>query len=70
MDRVAPQHRMQEAEELAQRVEENIAIQRRMIAKVTCLTWTEDLRQVSYRGQRDDKPATQVVRPVPHPPAR
>jgi bifunctional non-homologous end joining protein LigD len=24
------------------------------------------LRQVSYQGQREDKPATQVVRLVPH----
>jgi bifunctional non-homologous end joining protein LigD len=36
------------------------------------LTWTEDnlLRQVSYQGQREDKPARQVVRSVPHPPGR
>jgi hypothetical protein len=36
------------------------------------LTWTEDnlLRQVSYQGQREDKPARQSVRPVPHPPRR
>lgn len=36
------------------------------------LTWTEDnlLRQVSYQGQREDKLARQVVRPVPHPPQR
>jgi bifunctional non-homologous end joining protein LigD len=40
-----------------------------LVVKVTYLTWTEDnlLRQVSYQGQREDKPATQVVRPVPHP---
>jgi len=25
------------------------------------------LRQVSYQGQREDKPAGQVVRLVPHP---
>ena len=32
------------------------------------VTWTEDnlLRQVSYQAQRKDKPAKQVVRPVPH----
>jgi len=35
---------------------------------VTYLTWTEDnlLRQVSYQGQREDKQAMQVVRPIPH----
>jgi len=39
------------------------------VVEVTYLTWTEDnlLRQVSYQAQREDKPATQVVRPVPHP---
>jgi hypothetical protein len=26
--------------------------------------------QVSYRGQREDKPARQVARPVPHSPRR
>ena len=43
-----------------------------MVVEVTYLTWTDDnlLRQVSYQGQREDKPATQVVRPVPHPPRR
>ena len=41
-----------------------------VVVEVTYLTWTEDnlLRQVSYQGQREDKPATQVVRPVPHSP--
>ncbi len=36
---------------------------------VTYLTWTEHnlLRQVSYQGERQDKPARQVVRAVPHP---
>jgi hypothetical protein len=36
--------------------------------EVTYLTWTEDnlLRQVSYQAQCEDKPARQVVRPVPH----
>jgi bifunctional non-homologous end joining protein LigD len=40
-----------------------------LVVEVTYLTWTEDnlLRQVSYQGQREDKPASQVVRPVPHP---
>ena len=39
---------------------------------MTYLTWTEDnlLRQVSYQGQQEDKPAKQVVRAVPHPPRR
>jgi bifunctional non-homologous end joining protein LigD len=43
-----------------------------LVVEVTYLTWTEDnlLRQVSYQGQREDKPAKQVVRPVPHPPQR
>jgi ATP-dependent DNA ligase len=41
-----------------------------VVVEVTHLTWTEDnlLRQVSYQGQREDKPARQIVRPVPHPP--
>ena len=36
---------------------------------MTYLTWTEDnlLRPISYQGQREDKAARQVVRPVPHP---
>ena len=36
-----------------------------VVVEVTYLTWTEDnlLRQVSYQGQREDKPARQVVRP-------
>lgn len=43
-----------------------------VVVEVTYLTWTEDnlLRQVSYQGQREDKPAGQVVRPIPHPPRR
>jgi ATP-dependent DNA ligase len=43
-----------------------------LVVEVTYLTWTEDnlLRQVSYQGQREDKPARQVVRPVPHPARR
>jgi DNA ligase D-like protein (predicted ligase) len=42
------------------------------VVDVTYLTWTEDnlLRQVSYQGQREDKPAKQVVRQIPHPPNR
>jgi bifunctional non-homologous end joining protein LigD len=43
-----------------------------VVIGVTYLTWTEDnlLRQVSYQAQREDKPAMQVVRAVPHPPRR
>ena len=38
-----------------------------VVVEVTYLTWTEGnlLRQVSYQGQREDKPAKQVVRSVP-----
>ena len=41
-----------------------------VVVEVTYLTWTEDnlLRQVSYLGHRRDKPAREVVRPVPHTP--
>ena len=40
-----------------------------VVVEVTYLTWTEDnlLRQVSYQGARQDKPASQVVRSPPHP---
>jgi len=43
-----------------------------VVVEVTYLTWTEDnlLRQVSYQGQREDKPAKQVVRRVPQPARR
>ncbi len=43
-----------------------------VVVEVTYLVWTEDnlLRQVSYQGQREDKPASQVVRSVPHPSRR
>jgi bifunctional non-homologous end joining protein LigD len=36
-----------------------------VVVEVTYLTWTEGglLRAVSYQGQRQDKPARQVVRP-------
>lgn len=39
-----------------------------VVVEVTYLTWTDDglLRQVSYQGQREDKPARQVVRPPPN----
>ena len=38
-----------------------------VVVEVTYLTWTEGglLRAVSYQGQREDKPARQVVRPIP-----
>jgi len=37
-----------------------------MVVEVTYLTWTEDnvLPQISYQGQREDKPASQVVRTI------
>jgi ATP-dependent DNA ligase len=43
-----------------------------LVVEVTYLSWTEDnlLRQVSYQGQREDKPARQVVRAVAHPRAK
>jgi ATP-dependent DNA ligase len=43
-----------------------------VVVEVTYLTWTEDnlLRQVSYQRQREDKPARQVVRGIPHPQRR
>lgn len=38
-----------------------------LVVDVAYLTWIEDnlLRQVSYKAQREDKPATEVVRPMP-----
>jgi bifunctional non-homologous end joining protein LigD len=40
-----------------------------LVAEVKFLTWTDDnlLRQVVYEGLREDKPANQVRREVPHP---
>jgi DNA ligase D-like protein (predicted ligase) len=40
-----------------------------LVAEVKYLTWTGDnlLRQVVYEGLREDKPASEVRRPVPHP---
>jgi ATP dependent DNA ligase C terminal region len=40
-----------------------------LLAEVKFLTWTEDnlLRQVVYQGLREDKPAAEVRRLVPHP---
>jgi ATP-dependent DNA ligase len=37
-----------------------------VVVEVTYLTWTEGglLRAVSYQGQREDKPARQVVRSI------
>ena len=39
------------------------------VAEVKYLTWTDDnlLRQVIYEGLREDKPAAEVRRAVPHP---
>jgi ATP-dependent DNA ligase len=39
-----------------------------LVAEVKYLTWTDDnlLRQVVYEGLREDKPAAEVRRPVPH----
>jgi ATP-dependent DNA ligase len=41
-----------------------------LVAEVKFLTWTDDnlLRQVAYEGVREDKPATEVRREVPHRP--
>jgi len=40
-----------------------------LVAEVKYLTWTGDnlLRQVAYEGLREDKPAAEVPRTVPHP---
>jgi bifunctional non-homologous end joining protein LigD len=40
-----------------------------LVAEVKFLTWTDDnlLRQVVYEGLREDKPAREVRREVPHP---
>src|SRR5271154_4564999 len=42
-----------------------------LVSEVKFLTWTEDnlLRQVVYEGLREDKPAAEVRREVPHPKA-
>jgi bifunctional non-homologous end joining protein LigD len=42
-----------------------------LVIEVKFLTWTDDnlLRQVVYEGLREDKPATEVRRPMPHPKA-
>ena len=42
-------------------------VQPEVVVEVTYLTWTEGglLRAVSYQGQREDKPAKQVVRSAP-----
>ena len=44
-------------------------VQPKMIAEVTYLTWTDDnlLRHVVFEGLREDKPARDVVRPIPRP---
>jgi bifunctional non-homologous end joining protein LigD len=40
-----------------------------LVAEITFLAWTGDnlLRQVVYEGLREDKPAREVRRDVPHP---
>jgi DNA ligase D-like protein (predicted ligase) len=40
-----------------------------LVAEVKYLTWTDDnlMRQVVYEGLREDKPASEIRRPVPHP---
>jgi ATP-dependent DNA ligase len=40
-----------------------------LVVEVKYLTWTDDnlLRQVVYEGLREDKPASEIRRPVPHP---
>jgi ATP-dependent DNA ligase len=40
-----------------------------LVAEVKYLTWTEDnlLRQVVYECLREDKPTSEVRRPMPHP---
>src|SRR5215472_3270002 len=43
-----------------------------LVAEVKFLSWTEDnlLRQVVYEGLREDKPAADDRRPIPHPKSR
>jgi ATP-dependent DNA ligase len=43
-----------------------------LVVEVNYLTWTLDnlRRQVAYVGLREDKPARDVQRPVPHPKSR
>jgi bifunctional non-homologous end joining protein LigD len=40
-----------------------------LVVEVKYPTWTEDnlLRQVVYEGLREEKPAAEIRRPVPHP---
>src|SRR4051794_17130780 len=40
-----------------------------MVVEITYLTWTDDnlLRHVVFDGVREDKPALDVTRPIPHP---
>ena len=47
-------------------------VQPELVVEVNYLTWTLDnlLRQVAYIGLREDKPARDVQRPVPHPKSR
>jgi len=39
-----------------------------LVVEVKFLSWTDEnlLRQVIYQGLREDKPPTDVRRPVPH----
>jgi bifunctional non-homologous end joining protein LigD len=43
-----------------------------LVVEVKYFSWTDDnlLRQVIYEGLREDKPPTEVRRPVPHPEVR
>ena len=49
-----------------------VPVRPEVVVGVTYLTWTGDnlLRHVSYQGQREDKPARQMVRLVPPPTRR
>jgi ATP-dependent DNA ligase len=46
-----------------------VLIRPELVAEVKFLTWTEDnlLRQVVSEGLRENKPAAEVRRPLPHP---
>jgi ATP-dependent DNA ligase len=47
-------------------------VRHELVVHVNYLTWTLDnlLRQVAYVGLREDNPARDVQRPVPHPKTR
>lgn len=44
-------------------------VQPKMVVEVIYLTWTDDnlLRHVVFEGVREDKSASDVIRPIPHP---